>query len=144
TWNMTGGLERMTLEESDRINRITGSPDGKVWIVTQTSGIFIAGSGGDEKITRMKMPDDMTLFDIAFAGEGIFLAATQNNLHLCDAEGDKAVSRLTFPELDYTWIQTVVRMDDDTWFAGTDNTGLWMIRRSGDSINARAVGDTLF
>ena len=144
TWNMTGGLERMTLEESDRINRITGSPDGKVWIVTQTSGIFIAGSRGDEKITRMKMPDDMTLFDIAFAGEGTFLAATQNNLHLCDAEGDKAVSRLTFPELDYTWIQTVVRMDDDTWFAGTDNTGLWMIRRSGDSINARAVGDTLF
>jgi len=144
TWNMTGGLKRMMLEDSDRINRITGSPDGKVWIVTQTSGIIIAAPGGDEKITRMMLPDDMTLFDIAFAGNGTFLAATQNNLHLCAAEGDKAVSRLTFPELDYTWIQTVVRMDDDTWFAGTDNMGLWMISRSGDSINARSVGDTLF
>lgn len=144
TWNMTEGMERTMLEESDRINRITGSPDGKVWIVTQTSGIIIASPGGGEKFTRMMMPDDMTLFDIAFAGEKTFLAATQNNLHLCDAEGDKAVSRLTFPELDYTWIQTVVRMDDDTWFAGTDNMGLWMIRRSSDSISAWSVGDTLF
>jgi len=144
TWKPGGKMERRSLVESDRVNRITGSPDGNVWIITQTSGIFIAGKGEGDKITRMKMPGEMNLFDIAFAGDGTFLAATQDNLHLCAASGDSAVSRLTFPELDYTWIQTVLRMDDDTWFAGTGDKGLWMIRRSGDTMTATAVGDTLF
>jgi len=144
TWSEGRPMVRKELEETDRINRITESPGGNVWIVTQTQGIYIADSGSGDRITRMEMPEEMTLFDVAFTGGDDFLAATQDNLHLCSAQGEKAVSRLTFPDLEYTWVQTVLRMDDDTWFAGTGDKGLWMIRRNGDSMTATASGDTTF
>ena len=144
TWNPGRVMERITLEETDRISRITESPDGKVWIVTQTRGIYIADPGDRDKISKISMPEEMTLFDIAFTGSDTFLAATQDNLHLCSADGEKAVSRQTFPELEYTWIQTVLKMDGDTWFAGTGDKGLWMIRRNGDAMTATAVDDTTF
>ncbi len=144
TWNPGRVIERITLEEADRISRITESPDGKVWIVSQTQGIYIAEPGNKDKITRISMPEEMTIFDVAFAGGDTFLAATQDNLHLCMADGEKAVSRQTFPELEYTWIQTVLQLDSDTWFAGTGDKGLWMIRRNGDAMTATVVGDTTF
>lgn len=144
TWKAGESLKRMPLQESDKINRITGGPEGRIWIVTQTSGIYVAEPGGGDRPARISMPGEMTLFDIAFAGDGKFLAATQDNLHLCSAEGESAVSELTFPDLEYTWIQTVVRMDDDTWFAGTGDKGLWLIRQVDGIMTATAAGDTTF
>jgi ligand-binding sensor domain-containing protein/serine phosphatase RsbU (regulator of sigma subunit) len=142
TWSEGGTIVRRNLPETDKINRITEGPGGKVWIVTQTQGIYIAEPGGGERISRMKMPAELTLFDIALAGGDRFFAATQDNLHLCVAQGEEAVSELTFPDLEYTWVQTVVRMEEDIWFAGTGDKGLYMIRRSGAGMTAAAAGDT--
>ncbi|MCA1741883.1 MAG: SpoIIE family protein phosphatase, partial [Bacteroidales bacterium] len=50
----------------------------------------------------------------------------------------------SFPELEYTWVHTIRQMDDDTWFAGTDYAGLFMIRRVNGMLEATSVGDTLF
>lgn len=144
TWKSGGSMVRREPDETDRINRITEGDDGKIWIVTQTRGIYLAEPGDGERLTKLEMPAELTVFDIAFAGDGKFLAATQDNLHLCSAEGGAAVSELTFPELEYTWIQTVVRMDDDTWFAGTGDKGLWMIRQTGEGITVSEAGDTTF
>jgi len=144
TWRSGGSMIRRYPEETDKINRITEGPDNKVWIVTQTRGIYLADQGDGEHLLRIRMPEEMTLFDIAFAGEGKFLAATQDNLHLCYTEGENVISELTFPELEYTWIQTVVRMDEETWFAGTGDKGLWMIRRTGGIMTATPAGDTTF
>jgi ligand-binding sensor domain-containing protein/serine phosphatase RsbU (regulator of sigma subunit) len=144
TWKAGQTMKRIPLPETDKINRITQGPDSKVWIVTQTSGIYVAEPGGGERFTRIMIPEEMTLFDIAFTGGGKFLAATQDNLHLCSVEGENAISDLTFPDLEYTWIQTLLRMDDDTWFAGTGDKGLWMIRRAGGTMTATAAGDTTF
>lgn len=141
-WNTGSNLIRKELPETDKINRIMEGPDSKIWIVTQTRGIYLAEPGGGAKISRMEMPEEMTLFDIAFTGGDRFLAATQDNLHLCVHQGDEVVSEYSFPELEYTWIQTVVRMDDDTWFAGTGDRGLYMIRRTGGSLAATPVSDT--
>ncbi|MDD3736736.1 MAG: two-component regulator propeller domain-containing protein, partial [Bacteroidales bacterium] len=141
-WNTGGNIMRKELPDTDKINRITEGPDKKIWIVTQTRGIYLAEPGGGEKISRMRMPEEMTIFDIAFAGTDKFLVATQDNLHLCAPQGDGAVSEYSFPELEYTWVQTVVRMDDDTWFAGTGDRGLYMIRRTGGSLAATPVSDT--
>lgn len=142
TWSDGGIMTRKVLPETDKINRITEGPDKKIWIVTQTKGIYIAGTGADEKITRLKVPEEVTLFDIAFAGNDRFLAATQDNLHLFVARGEEAVSEFTFPELEYTWIQSVVRMDDNTWFAGTGDKGLYLIRRTEGIMTAVAAGDS--
>jgi serine phosphatase RsbU (regulator of sigma subunit)/ligand-binding sensor domain-containing protein len=142
-WSSGGSVERIGLPETDKINRIIESPENKVWIVTQTQGIYIAEPGGGDRITRVKTPEEMTIFDIAFAGDGKFLAATQDNLHLCSSEGDRAVSETSFPELEYTWIQTVISMDDETWFAGTGDKGLYIIRRRDGEMSAAAIGDTM-
>ena len=144
TWSDGATIVRRELPETDKINRITEGPDKKIWIVTQAEGIYMAEPGGGERFTRMKMPPEMTLFDIAFAGNNKFLAATQDNLHLCVTNGDEATSELTFPDLEYSWIQTLVRMDDDTWFAGTGDKGLWLIKRAGSGMTAMAAGDTTF
>ncbi|MCU0460285.1 MAG: SpoIIE family protein phosphatase [Bacteroidales bacterium] len=144
TWKAGESLKRIILQETDKINRITRGPEGKVWIVTQTSGIYIAEPGGGDRLAKITMPGEMTLFDVAFTGDGRFLAATQDNLHLCSLEGEGAVSELAFPDLEYTWIQTIVRMDDDTWFAGTGDKGLWLIRRVDGILTAKAAGDTIF
>lgn len=142
TWIEGGAMVRRNLPETDKISRIMEGPEGKVWIVTQTQGIYIAEPGDGERISRMKMPAEMTLFDIAFAGGDRFLAATQDNLHLCVAQGEEAVSELTFPDLEYTWVQAVVRLEEDIWFAGTGDKGLYLIRRTGAGMTAAAVGDT--
>lgn len=144
TWRTGETLERRNLGVTDRISRITGAPDGRVWIVTRTEGIFIGEAGGGDKFTRVSLPGEMTLFDIAFTGDDTFLAATQDNLHLCVRDGERVISEQTFPELEYTWIQSVIRYDDDTWFAGTGGSGLYMIRRRDGQFSASVAGDTAF
>lgn len=144
TWKPGGRMERRTLDGADRINRITESPDKRIWIVTQTEGVFLAAAGGGEKITRLSMPEGFVVFDISFAGGDTLLVATQDNLQVCTVAGDKIVRALSFPELEYTWIHTVIPVDESTWFAGTDYAGLFMIRRSDGMLTASAVGDTTF
>jgi serine phosphatase RsbU (regulator of sigma subunit) len=90
------------------------------------------------------LPEGYVVFDISFDGAGTILAATQDNLRLCTLSGDKVVEKLSFPELEYTWVHTVRQMDDDTWFAGTDYAGLFMIRRVNGMLAATSIGDTLF
>ncbi|MDF1558929.1 MAG: SpoIIE family protein phosphatase [Bacteroidales bacterium] len=139
-----GGFpERVTGLEADRINRITEGPDGRIWIITQTRGIYRSDAGG-EKITRLSLPEELILFDISFAGRDTVLAATQDNLHLIAVSGNDAVISHTFPELEYTWVQTVKQMDLNTWFAGTDGAGLYMIRRADGVMRAESVTDTTF
>lgn len=138
-----GFLKRVTGLEADRINRITGGPDGRIWIITQTRGIYRSDTGG-EKITRLSMPEELILFDIAFAGRDTVLAATQDNLHLIVISGNDAAISRTFAELEYTWVQTVKQTDLNTWFAGTDGAGLYMIRRNGGMMDVVAVADTSF
>ena len=92
TWKSGGSMVRREPDETDRINRITEGDDGKIWIVTQTRGIYLAEPGDGERLTKLEMPAELTVFDIAFAGDGKFLAATQDNLHLCSAEGGASVS----------------------------------------------------
>jgi len=144
TWSEGGTLAHKALPESDRINRITEGPDRKIWIVTQTKGIYLADAGVGVKIARLSMPEGYVVFDISFDGAGTILAATQDNLRQCTVSGDKVVEKLSFPELEYTWVHTVRQMDDDTWFAGTDYAGLFMIRRVNGMLPASYIGDTLF
>jgi serine phosphatase RsbU (regulator of sigma subunit)/ligand-binding sensor domain-containing protein len=144
TWSEGGTLVHKALPESDRINRITEGPDRKIWIITQTKGIYLADAGGGDKIARLSMPEGYVVFDISFDGAGTILAATQDNLRVCTLSGDKVVEKLSFPELEYTWVHTIRQMDDDTWFAGTDYAGLFMIRRVNGMLAATSVGDTLF
>ncbi len=144
TWSEGGSLQRRALPESDRINSITEGPDKKIWIVTQTKGVYLADAGGGDKVTRLMMPDGFVVFDISFDGPGTMLVATQDNLHVCTLAGDRIVGKQAFTGLEYTWVHTIRQMDDDTWFAGTDYAGLFMIRRVNGTLEAAAVGDTLF
>lgn len=142
TSTMGGAVVRVTGVEADRINRITEGSDGKIWIISQAGGIYLADAGSGEKITRITVPEGIVLFDVAFAGSDTIIAATQDNLHLLTVSGGRAVISSSFPELEYTWVQTVRQMDDQTWFAGTDGAGLFMIRRENGALNAREVQDT--
>ncbi len=145
TWSEGGSLKHMALPASDRINRITEGPDSKVWIITQTEGIYLADAGGGEKITSLPVPEGFVVFDISFDGAETVLLATQDNLHVCTISGDGISEKHSFPELEYTWVHTVRQMDNDTWFAGTDYAGLFMIRRAaGGKLTPTSVGDTLF
>ena len=128
--------------EADRINRITEGPDGKIWIISQAGGIYLADAGNGEKITKITVPEGIVLFDISFAGNDTIIAATQDNLYLLTVSGGRAVISRSFPELEYTWVQTVRQMNDQTWFAGTDGAGLFMIRRENGVLTAREVQDT--
>ncbi|MRR22061.1 hypothetical protein EG830_03660, partial [bacterium] len=144
SWKQGGKMERRILEGTDKINRITEGPDKRIWIITQAEGVFLASAGGGEKITRLSMPEGLVVFDISFAGSDTLLVATQDNLQVCTMTGDKVVTALSFPELEYTWIHTVIRFDENIWFAGTDYAGLFMIRRINGMLKASAVGDTTF
>jgi serine phosphatase RsbU (regulator of sigma subunit)/ligand-binding sensor domain-containing protein len=144
TWAPGGTVERRTGIEADRINRITEGPDGKIWIVTQTHGIYTSEAGPGGKINRIVLPEGIVLFDIAFAGRDSIIAATQDNLHLLKLSGDVAEIAYSFPELEYTWIQTVVRANDNTWLAGTDGSGLFVIRRMNGGMKASGAEDPAF
>jgi len=56
TWSDGGTMARRELPETDKINRITEGPDKKVWIVTQTQGIYIAEPGGGERNRSVPLP----------------------------------------------------------------------------------------
>jgi ligand-binding sensor domain-containing protein/serine phosphatase RsbU (regulator of sigma subunit) len=142
TSTMGGSVVRRALVEADRINRITEGPDGKIWIISQAGGIYLADAGSGEKITRITIPEGIVLFDIAFAGSDTIIAATQDNLYLLTLNGGRAVINRSFPELEYTWVQTVRQMNDQTWVAGTDGAGLFMIRRENGVLTTGEVQDT--
>ncbi|MDZ7634229.1 MAG: two-component regulator propeller domain-containing protein [Bacteroidales bacterium] len=90
------------------------------------------------------MPEGLVVFDISFTGGDTLLVATQDNLHVCTVSGDKVVKAFSFPELEYTWIHTVIPIDENRWFAGTDYAGLFMISRMNGILTATAIGDTTF
>jgi serine phosphatase RsbU (regulator of sigma subunit)/ligand-binding sensor domain-containing protein len=144
TWAPGGTPERKTGIEADRINCITAGPDGKIWIVTQTHGIYTSDAGPGGKLSRIVMPEGIVLFDIAFAGSDSIIVATQDNLHLCKITGEVAEIVYSFPELEYTWIQTVGRVNDNTWLAGTDGSGLYVIRRENGIMKASRAENPVF
>ncbi len=144
SWSAGRGVERRELLGSDRINRITEGPDMRVWIATQTGGLFSYERGPGGKPGSVDMPDGINLFDIAFTGRGEFLAATQDNLYLFTLDGNRAIVTTHFPALEYTWVQTLLQMDKETWFAGTGDNGLFIIRRESDTLVARPAGGDLF
>jgi len=144
TWTQGGIPSRKAGIDADRINRITKGPDGKIWIVTQTHGIYTAEPDQGDRTERIVMPEGTALFDIAFAGNDSIIAATQDNLYLCSIAGDVADIAYTFPELEYTWIQTVTRVNDNTWLAGTDGSGLYVIRRENGTLKAIRADNPVF
>ena len=53
TWNNGGTPVRKSEIQADKINRITEGPDGRVWIVTQTTGIYVSDAGTGERMSKM-------------------------------------------------------------------------------------------
>ncbi|MBE0668286.1 MAG: hypothetical protein IH593_11545, partial [Bacteroidales bacterium] len=139
TWSEGGPLTRQSGVDADRINRIMAAPDGKTWIVTQTRGIYVAGEGSPQKISKLDAPEGIVIFDIAFVGKDSLLVATQDNLHLCRIQGDQIVIIKSFAELEYTWVQSVVSLPGRRWAAGTDGAGLFIIKEQGDSLAASQI-----
>jgi ligand-binding sensor domain-containing protein len=144
TWNNGGTPVRKSEIKADKINRITEGPDGRVWIVTQTQGIYTSDPGADNKMTKVTMPEGTVVFDISFSGPDSMLVATQDNLHLCLITGEKATISYTFPELEYTWVQTVRKIDENHWVAGTDGAGLFTVRRENGIMKASAIDNPAF
>ncbi len=144
TWNNGGSLVRKGEIQADKINRITEGPDGRIWIVTQTRGIYVADAGTGEKVSKISMPEGLVVFDISFSGKDSLIAATQDNLHLCRIAGDEVVITHSFPELEYTWVQTVTKLDENHWAAGTDGAGLFLIKRINGVMTASTVTNPAF
>lgn len=140
TWQQGSTLKRVASVEADKINQITSDPGGKVWIVTQTKGIYTAEAGGPEKISRIATPEGIVIFDLSFVSSDSLLVATQDNLHLCRLAGDEVIVSYSLPELEYTWVHTVQYAGDDTWLAGTDGAGLFVIRKEKDVMKAYPAG----
>lgn len=136
TWSQGTGIVRQGNTDADRINRIMAAPDGKTWIVSQSRGIFVAAAG---KINKLATPEGIVIFDIAFIGQDSLLVATQDNLHICKIQGDQIVIVKSFPELEYTWIQSIVSLPGRRWAAGTDGAGLYIISETGGNFTASAV-----
>ncbi len=136
TWSAGSVVTRQGDTDADRINRIMASPDGKTWIVSQSRGIYVAGSG---KTTKLATPEGIVIFDIAFIGEDSLLVATQDNLHICKIQGDQIVIVKSFPELEYTWVQSLVSLPGRRWAAGTDGAGLYIISEAEGSFIASPV-----
>jgi len=136
TWSAGSVVTRQSDTDADRINRIMAAPDGKTWIVSQSRGIYVAGGG---KTTKLATPEGIVVFDIAFVGEDSLLVATQDNLHMCKIQGDQIVIVKSFPELEYTWIQSIVSLPGRRWAAGTDGAGLYIISEEGGSFTASPV-----
>lgn len=137
-WSPGGTLQRQIIE-ADRINKILGSPDGKCWIVTQAKGIYTSEPGTEGKLTKLSSPEGLVIFDVAFIGKDSILIATQDNLHLCRFKNDQIVIVHSFPELEYTWIQSLATLSKDRWAAGTDGSGLFIISRKDGTFTASQV-----
>lgn len=137
TWSQGSTFKRKTDVQADRINRITRGPDGRIWIVTQTNGIYTCNPGTGENASRIAMPEGLVMFDIAFAGKDTILAATQDNLHLLRLTGGETIIAYSFPELEYKWVQTIRKLSDDIWLAGTDGAGLFTIKRENGTLKAK-------
>jgi ligand-binding sensor domain-containing protein/serine phosphatase RsbU (regulator of sigma subunit) len=144
TWNNAGPPVRKSEIKADKINRITEGPDGRIWIVTQTTGIYVSDAGTGERMTKLSIPEGTVVFDISFSGPDSIIVATQDNLHLCLITGDRAVISYSFPELEYTWVQTVRKIDDNHWVAGTDGAGLFLIKRENGIMTASAIDNPAF
>jgi len=138
-WTPGGSLARVEGVEADRINRIAGGPDGRIWIVSQTKGIYLADAGSGDNLSRIATAEGLVIFDIAFTGKDSLLLATQDNLHIARITGSEAVITHTFPELEYTWVQTIRKVTDDFWVAGTDGAGLYAITRQNGRLMASQV-----
>ncbi|MCU0377094.1 MAG: SpoIIE family protein phosphatase [Bacteroidales bacterium] len=139
TWTPGGTVERVAGLEADRINRIIAGPDGRIWIVSQAQGIYVTDAGAEGDLNKISTPEGLVIFDISFTGNDSLLVATQDNLYIAVITGSEAIITHTFPELEYTWIQTIRKVTDDFWVAGTDGAGLYAITHQGGKLSAAQV-----
>ncbi len=113
--------------EAEKISRILTTPDDKIWIITQTDGIFTSGTSATDKIEKMVTPE-VNIFDVAFLGEDSLLVATENNIYICKIRNDEIINLKPFPEFEYIGFQTLASLPGRKWVAGaTDGSGLFII-----------------
>lgn len=138
TWSPGSSLKRIPIE-ADRINRIMAGPDGRSWIVTQQSGIYVSGSADDDAPGKLTTPEGIVIFDVSIAGKDSLLVATQDNLYLCKKSGDQVLILSSFPELEYIWIQSLAALPGKRWAVGTDGSGLFIASAAGGVLTATQV-----
>lgn len=115
---------------ADKISGIISDPQGRVCALSQSGGIFRFDSKNDGVFKAYSLPKKISaVLDASFVSSDTLLVATQDNLHLCSLAGDSLKIDYTFPELEFTWVQSVVKISEGIWVAGTDGAGLFLIEK---------------
>jgi serine phosphatase RsbU (regulator of sigma subunit)/ligand-binding sensor domain-containing protein len=116
--------------QADKINRIISDTKGDVCTVSQSGGITRFDRKRQGTYINYHLSKEISaLLDVAFISQDSLLVATQDNLHLCTLSGDSIRIAYTFPELKYTWVQTIKLIAKDTWIAGTDGSGIFLVEK---------------
>jgi ligand-binding sensor domain-containing protein/serine phosphatase RsbU (regulator of sigma subunit) len=129
-----GKLLRIPVQ-ADKITGIISDNRGDVCALSQSGGIFKFERGNNASYVKYRLPRGLSaLLDASFISADSLLVATQDNLSICTISGDSLKVVSSFPELEYEWVQTIVSLDKNTWVAGTDGAGVFLIRKRSEGL----------
>jgi len=132
-------LSRVEGITADKISKIRPGLDGDIWVVSQSNGIYLFDKAGNGKFQNLPVPQGSTVLDALFISKDTLLLGTQDNLHLCYYSKDGIKIVYTFPELEYQWISSLESLSPNTWVAGTDGSGLFILRRNGKDFSVTNI-----
>ncbi len=136
-------LKRVNGIAADRINKIRSDSDGNIWVVSQSSGLFMFKKGNYNSFENLQAPEGVIILDVLFLNNGNIFIAAQDNLYLCSLSGDKIKIHSTFPELEYVWVNCLETLSEDTYVAGTDGSGLFIIEKNNENYSVVNLTGTL-
>ncbi len=136
------GLVQVNGVESQRVNDISETPDGDIYILTQNNGIFaVSKSDREVELTHFKPTENTLFFSMCFTADGMILAGTGDDLRLLTlAEGD--IKTVTIASgIEYTRVNDITAVPSGGFYAGTEDNGIFHVTGSSDGYTAMPLSE---
>jgi serine phosphatase RsbU (regulator of sigma subunit)/ligand-binding sensor domain-containing protein len=127
-------LEKIYLANDRSISQIADDDGGNIYIIPQGGAIFKVDPVSGSVTSSMPVPAEFTLFSAIF-DKGRLLLGTQGSVLVCTVENDSVLINLSIEKFEYDGISAIVSGGGEgSYILGTDNTGIFRLQFSGDSV----------
>ncbi|HSN50202.1 MAG TPA: two-component regulator propeller domain-containing protein, partial [Bacteroidales bacterium] len=129
-------LKETTLPDASGtgISSIIEGSDGKIYVVAQRKPVFRIDTANPGEAETISFGPDPTIFAAAFTNSGEILLGTQENMIICDIQGDSLVTKGSVEGFDYSRIMSIHPTKSGSGFIiGTDGNGVFSYKPAGNS-----------
>jgi len=129
-----GQIRPTGLQNASGISTILEDAGGLIFVIPQRNYVFSIDPDKPLQVKTYPVESDPFMFSGCFTGSGSLLIGTQENLLLCEINGESLVTKKIIEGFDYSRIMSLFPLEGGNDFMiGTDGNGLFRLKLRDDS-----------